>query len=594
MYFTLWRIPKLFGGMTASVMRRADGFIRYGDPRSVTILTFDHRQNAKTGKANLDHNGYTTVGVRNMWDDIAGMSDDQLISVFTGTSPETVLPDTPGELQDDTKAYRRIRDAGGRVIREEHLREDGTVLFTDARPTGGPRRIVMHDSHGAPIVEVDDVHDFYRQWIRSAVDEDPAVLVADPGIVANIVHSLGQRRFKLVHFLHVSHLEKPDGGVFGEYVKARVDAFRDFDQFDIVAVQTQKQIDDMARMGLDSDRMRLIPSEISSDAIADSAEPREETKGLVAGRLVSLKQIDHTITAAAQALKTCPGLTLDICGTGPESNHLQRQIDDLDLAEKVKLRGHVHDLTDRLAQASFSLLTSKHEGFGLAIVESMAAGCIPIAYDIKYGPGGIITHGVNGFLVPANDVDALATQIVEFLALSEREKKTMREAAVSRARDFLPESSYLRWKTALESPLPTRAPADSEPRRRVQVNGIGLAADLDTVELEIVLADRGQIGPKELQLLVSHRAKHIFFQTVGTPSSQQPTGLGVACKFTLDRELFSSSSGQTFDVYVRTRGAMWTSKSRLKLPPTFTRIDTHDLRWYRTKHGNLSVKVLDS
>ena len=32
------------------------------------------------------------------------------------------------------------------------------------------------------------------------------------------------------------------------------------------------------------------------------------------------------------------------------------------------------------------------------LVESMASGCIPIAYDIDYGPSDIITDGVDGFL----------------------------------------------------------------------------------------------------------------------------------------------------------------------------------------------------
>lgn len=594
LYFTLWRIPKLFGGMTASIMRRAAGFINHGDPLSVTILTFDHRQDAKAGKGNLEHNGYANVGVRNMWDEIARLSDEQLDMAFAGASPESAIPDTPGDRPELSDTFHQVRDTTNRIVREEHLRDDGTVLFTDARPTDGCRRIVIHDAHGSPIIEVADVHDFYRQWIQMAVDKEPAVLVADPGIIANIVHSLGPRRFKLVHFLHVSHLEKPDGGIFGEYVKARVDAFRDFDQFDLVAVQTQKQIDDMARLGLDRKRMRLIPSEISPDAIAAAATVRDESKGIVAGRLVDLKQTDHAITAAALAREASVDVKLDICGTGPERDHLQNQIHNLDLSAEFRLRGHVEDLTDRFARVSFSLLTSKHEGLGLAIVESMAAGCIPIVYDIKYGPGGIITHGVNGYLVPANDVDAMAAQIVEFLKLSEHAKQAMREAAVTRARDYLPESSYSRWKAALEQPVATRTSESSEPRRRVRVRDLEITPGTTNGHLAIVFADRERLDAPELQLIVSHRSTNTFFQAVSTMSGRQPIDDRAFYTFSLSHELFTQSIDQIFDVYVREVGATWASKMRLRLPASFTRVDSHDLRWYRTQHGNLSVKVLNS
>ena len=59
------------------------------------------------------------------------------------------------------------------------------------------------------------------------------------------------------------------------------------------------------------------------------------------------------------------------------------------------------DARRELATASFLLLTSRSEGSPLVLVEAMAAGCLPIAYDVRYGPSDLIRNGRNGFLVRA-------------------------------------------------------------------------------------------------------------------------------------------------------------------------------------------------
>ncbi|AZU01607.1 hypothetical protein CXR29_13630 [Brevibacterium linens] len=101
--------------------------------------------------------------------------------------------------------------------------------------------------------------------------------------------------------------------------------------------------------------------------------------------------------------------------------------------------------------SSFSLLTSRYEGQGLVVLESMSAGCIPICYEVDFGPADIIENGVNGFLVDPGDVDGLADAISTFLSLSEDEVSAMRRNAVSRAADFFERRIIRRWGEALAS-----------------------------------------------------------------------------------------------------------------------------------------------
>ena len=106
---------------------------------------------------------------------------------------------------------------------------------------------------------------------------------------------------------------------------------------------------------------------------------------------------------------------MKIFGDGSQRSQLEELVTDLNETGNVQLMGHVTNAQSHFKDASFSLLTSTSEAFGLVIVESMAAGCIPIVYDLPYGPASIITNGVNGFLVEYGNVEELARCIAEFV-----------------------------------------------------------------------------------------------------------------------------------------------------------------------------------
>ena len=85
----------------------------------------------------------------------------------------------------------------------------------------------------------------------------------------------------------------------------------------------------------------------------------------------------------------------------------------------------------------------------LVLVESMAAGCIPIAYDIRYGPSDVIRDGVDGFLVAEGDVEAMAERILRLQSMSPQQREAMRAAAVVRAAEFSDAAVTARWAALL-------------------------------------------------------------------------------------------------------------------------------------------------
>ena len=93
------------------------------------------------------------------------------------------------------------------------------------------------------------------------------------------------------------------------------------------------------------------------------------------------------------------------------------------------------------------------------LVESMAVGCIPIAYDIPYGPADVIQPGSNGYLVPGGDVEAVARAIEHLLSLSPRQVARLRRHARRSAQQFSDFAITRLWSRELRAAAARKAAA---------------------------------------------------------------------------------------------------------------------------------------
>lgn len=156
-------------------------------------------------------------------------------------------------------------------------------------------------------------------------------------------------------------------------------------------------------------------------------------KFIVVCRLLKLKNIDKVIKCLS-AIKH--DYLFHIYGEGAEKENLQFLINELDLKEKIQLKGSVKntDLPDILQQYNVFIMPSYPETLGRVYFEAMACG-LPVIASKKTGIDGIITEGAEGFLVDHNNADSL-NQILNRL-FDEPERITeMRENAIKLARQF--------------------------------------------------------------------------------------------------------------------------------------------------------------
>lgn len=137
---------------------------------------------------------------------------------------------------------------------------------------------------------------------------------------------------------------------------------------------------------------------------------------LGAGRLTPEKQFDVLITAFATLTKRFPDVHLVIGGEGPLRRKLEEQTNRIQLSDRIHLPGTINNLQTWATHAEAFVLTSAFEGFPNVLMESMAAGCPCIAFDCLTGPREIIRNGIDGILVPEQDISALTHAIATLLA----------------------------------------------------------------------------------------------------------------------------------------------------------------------------------
>ncbi|PTK58590.1 glycosyl transferase family 1 [Staphylococcus nepalensis] len=179
---------------------------------------------------------------------------------------------------------------------------------------------------------------------------------------------------------------------------------------------TEKQKEDILnQLSLEQNRLNVIPHSIKSYKSLDKVEKLD--RFIFLGRLGAQKQIDHLIKAYKQFLDY--GYETKLAIFGPDEAGQKKKMLDLieqfGIQDKVDINEYTNNPLIEFQKSKASLLTSKFEGFGLTVMESIEVGCPVISYDVRYGPSEIIDHNKNGFLVEPNNIKAFADYMAKII-----------------------------------------------------------------------------------------------------------------------------------------------------------------------------------
>jgi GalNAc-alpha-(1->4)-GalNAc-alpha-(1->3)-diNAcBac-PP-undecaprenol alpha-1,4-N-acetyl-D-galactosaminyltransferase len=149
---------------------------------------------------------------------------------------------------------------------------------------------------------------------------------------------------------------------------------------------------------------------------------------LAVGRLHPQKGFDLLIKAFAQIHAKHPDWQLTILGEGSMRSELEELRAGLKLTDCVYLPGKVSNVSEYLHQADIFVMPSRFEGFPNALGEAMAYGLPAISCDCLSGPSDLINPGIDGILIPVEDVDALATAIDDLIANPDKRQRLAQAA----------------------------------------------------------------------------------------------------------------------------------------------------------------------
>jgi len=130
------------------------------------------------------------------------------------------------------------------------------------------------------------------------------------------------------------------------------------------------------------------------------------------GRLTAQKGFDDLIRAFAAIDR--PDVWLAIAGDGPDWEELRELARMFDVSGRVLIPGFVDDVPGLLAALDLFVLSSRQEGHPMVMLEAMAMAKPVVATGIP-GVGDTIADGVEGRLVPAGDLAALANAMVALI-----------------------------------------------------------------------------------------------------------------------------------------------------------------------------------
>lgn len=225
-----------------------------------------------------------------------------------------------------------------------------------------------------------------------------------------------------LHNAHTANAQDPAAPLLNNNYEF---ALNDLDAFDAVVAATAKQTRDVVarfapRAAAFTIAVGVVPKRLLTAPRVPVAQ-RQFGKIVAFARIAWEKHLDDLVRAVAIVHRQFPQVTLDLYGYADPSDDYKarRQVEAViqteHLEDVVKLKGYTQDVDQVENQAMFYAVTSRMEGFNLAVMEAIAHGLVAFTYDVNYGPNEIVEDGVNGRVVPVNDYQALAAAMLAVL-----------------------------------------------------------------------------------------------------------------------------------------------------------------------------------
>lgn len=156
------------------------------------------------------------------------------------------------------------------------------------------------------------------------------------------------------------------------------------------------------------DNIRVIPNPLPfyPDKVSDVTSP----KVIAVGRYTEQKGFDLLMDVWEIVSGRYPRWKLFIYGGGDNLPY-KKLAEKKGITESVCCENATKEIYKKYQESSIFVLSSRFEGFPLALLEAIGCGLPVVTFDCPCGPKDAISDNENGFLVPTGDVEMMADKI---------------------------------------------------------------------------------------------------------------------------------------------------------------------------------------
>jgi len=186
-------------------------------------------------------------------------------------------------------------------------------------------------------------------------------------------------------------------------------------------------------------KITLIENAVPVEKFLRLEKQKKKNTFLFVGRLSRNKRIDLLIESFAKIAEKEKDSRLQIIGRDFEQllPELKEKVRQHGLQGNIVFKGEVSEaqLMSAYDESQFFISASAYEGFGIAIIEAMAAGAIPVLNNIATF-NAFVEDGRNGFILDFENTEKAAEKILAIMQLGEKEKEKLGQNCRARSNDF--------------------------------------------------------------------------------------------------------------------------------------------------------------
>ena len=258
-------------------------------------------------------------------------------------------------------------------------------------------KIIFHDLR----LKVNFFQFFYSfaQGLKSKIKaiQPDVIIVCDNGLKAYLIPFILKNKVPLVLEMHSSKFveeTESDKNILTKFAWNCIPFFKKIGikKYNRFVVETSESI-----VEWQIEDAIVIPNPLWFTS--EKSSTLENKKVIAVGRHTYEKGLDRMLQIWQKVIQKHSDWILEIYGKSTENGNLRLLAEDLNILNNVIFYEPVQNINEKYLDASFYLMTSRFEGFGMVLIEAMASGLPCIAYDCPCGPRGIISQNEDGFLI---------------------------------------------------------------------------------------------------------------------------------------------------------------------------------------------------